>query len=304
MTSEPTSTPNMSDRGNFKLSTVLAVSAVFFGAINLTAYITAPSLFEVDPARGPFTIAKNYELTRVYGRAIETYQQVARKFPNSKYYDDARIGAANSLLALGRRDEAITEYERILPTLVQDEALKAKRLIVLSKLARAFEENRNTAKFGAVFDLLSREFPDSQATQDAKRYSDIIKSAENQLGTIGANTSELISVLVGEAEVSQPFNVNVTVKADAVPAGPFSIAFNSSFIAQFEFLSVVPKSVGTQDYWDKRFFQFSAEERDPTKFVFTFRSEVPGKHILDIDLESNFSLIEMNQIHTIEVTGN
>ena len=114
----------------------------------------------------------------------------------------------------------------------------------------------------------------------------------------------MISVLVDEAKVSQPFNVNVTVKADAVPSGPFSIAFNSSFIAQFEFLSVVPKSVGTQDYWDKRFFQFSAEEREPTKFVFTFRSEVPGKHILDIDLESNFSLIEMNQIHTIEVTGN
>ena len=50
--------------------------------INLTLYFKVPSFFEVDLAKGPYTVANNLELTRVYVRAIPKYEKDITKLSN------------------------------------------------------------------------------------------------------------------------------------------------------------------------------------------------------------------------------
>lgn len=276
--------------------------ALFFGVLNAGSYVLAPSLFEADTARGPYTVANNYELTRVYSRALDAYAQVAKDFPDSKYYDPARIGVANSLMALGKRSEAIAEYEKLLNSLTDNGDLQANKLTVLAKLAHALEEDGDTARFQTVFDTLATEYPDSQATKDAKRFADTISAATSQASDTASAQSDLVKISAEPAVVGSPFKLSVTVMPGAVPAGQFSVAINSAFVAQFELVSVAPTSGGTADYWGKRFFQFKMDDQ-PFEAVFTFKPKTAGTHSLDLDLESNFSLIELNQLSSIDVAG-
>ncbi|RWM88741.1 MAG: tetratricopeptide repeat protein [Mesorhizobium sp.] len=294
----------LDDRGTSmqKWALPVAAVAVFFTGLNAGSYFLAPALFEADTARGPYTVANNYELTRVYSRALDSYAQVVQDFPDSRYYDPARIGIANSLMALGRRSEAIAEYEKLLTSLTDNNDLRANRLTVLTKLAHALEEDGDTQRFQAVFELLSKEYPDSAATKDAKRFADTISAAAQASDSQSAQ-SDLVKVEAEAAIVGAPFKISVTVMPEAVPPGQFSVAINSSFVAQFDLVSVAPTSGGTADYWGKRFYQFRMDGGQPFEAVFTFKPKAAGTHSLDLDLESNFSLIELNQLSSIDVAG-
>jgi tetratricopeptide (TPR) repeat protein len=277
--------------------------AFLFAALNGGAYLVAPVLFQADQARGPYTLANNYELTRVYSRSLEGYQQIVQQFPESAYYDAARIGSANSLMGLGRRDEAIVQYRQLLETLRTGDALKSNRLIVLSKLASALEEAGDMAQFQEVYALLAAEYPESPATADAKRYADTIAAANaNASAPQSGGASDLVAIDISPAAVGKSFTMSVSVAPKAVPAGAFSIALNSSFVSAFDVVSVKPATSGTSDFWGKRFFQFSMAG-DPLDVVFTLKPKAAGKQLLDIDLESNFTLIELNTTMSVDVAG-
>lgn len=276
---------------------------LFFAAMNSVIFLLAPSLFQADRARGPYTLANNYELTRVYSRSLEGYQQIVQQFPESEYYDAARIGSANSLMGLGRRDEAIAEYRQLLETLSAGEAYTANRLTVLSRLATALEESGEAEQFLEVYALLAAEYPDDPATADAKRYSDTIAAtAANAAGPLSAGRSDLIAVDMAPAVLGEAFTMSVRVAPDAVPPGTFSIALNKSFVSAFDFVSVKPPTSGTSDFWGKRFFQFHMAA-EPLDVVFMLRPKAAGTQLLDIDLESNFTLIEMNTNISVDVAG-
>lgn len=274
-----------------------------FAGMNGGAYLLAPALFEADQARGPYTLANNYELTRVYSRSLKGYQQVVQHFPESRYYDAARIGIANSLMGLGRRDEAIAQYQELLTSLAAGDGLRANRLAVLSKLASALEEAGDITQFPDVYTLLAAEYPDNSATADAKRYADTIAAATANAGeTQSAGGSDLVAVEMAPAVVGTPFTMSVRVDPKAVPAGTFSIALNSSFVSAFDVVSVQPATSSTSDYWGKRFFQFSMAG-EPLEVVFTLKAKAAGKQLLDLDLESNFTLIELNTTISVDVAG-
>ncbi|MBY5825908.1 tetratricopeptide repeat protein [Rhizobium leguminosarum] len=274
-----------------------------FAAMNGGAYLLAPALFQADQARGPYTLANNYELTRVYSRSLEGYRQIVQQFPESGYYDAARIGIGNSLMGLDRRDEAIVQYQQLLTTLRAGDALKANRLAVLSKLASALEETGDMTQFPDVYALLAAEYPDSSATADAKRFADTIAAATaNAAESQSAGGSDLVAIDIEPAVVGKPFTMSVRVDPKAVPAGTFSIALNSSFVSAFDVVSVKPTTRGTSDYWGKRFFQFSMAG-EPIEVVFTLKAKAVGKQLLDIDLESNFTLIELNTTMSVDVAG-
>ena len=283
--------------------TPLFLVLFLFAAMNGGAYLLAPALFQADQARGPYTLANNYELTRVYSRSLEGYQQIEKQFPESAYFDAARIGIANSLMGLGRRDEAIAQYQQLLTTLRAGDALKANRLAVLSKLASALEEAGDMTQFPDVYALLAAEYPDSSATADAKRYADTIAAATaNATESQSAGGADLVAIDIEPAVVGKPFTMSVRVAPKAVPAGTFSIALNSSFVSAFDIVSVKPATGGTSDYWGKRFFQFSTAG-EPLEVVFTLKAKAAGKQLLDIDLESNFTLIELNTTMSVDVAG-
>ncbi|MEI9402519.1 hypothetical protein [Mesorhizobium argentiipisi] len=281
--------------------TPLAAVAVFFLGLNGAFCILAPSVFVSDRARGPYTVANNYELTRVYSRALDGYRQVVEDFPQSRYYDPARIGIANSLMALGRRSEAIADFEKLLSSLTDNSERESNRLIVLSKLAAALEEEGDAGRFKDVFEMLARDYPGSQATKDARRFADTIL-VTSQAAEKSAPRSGLVSIQAEPAIVGKPFKLAINIKQGAVPAGQFSIAINSAFIAQFDFVSVMPSSMGTSDYWGKRFFEFAGNGDKPFEAVFIFRARTAGRHNLDLDLGANFSLIEANQVSAIVVS--
>lgn len=281
----------------------LYLALFLFAAVNGAAYILAPALFQADQARGPFTLANNYELTRVYSRSLEGYQQIVQQFPDSGYYDASRIGIANSLMGLGRRDEAIAQYQQLLTTLSAGDALKANRLAVLSKLASALEEAGDITQFPDVYALLAAEYPDNSATADAKRYADAIAAAAaNASDPQSGGGSDLIAIDIAPAVVGKPFTMSVRLDPKVVPAGTFSIALNSSFVSAFDVVSSKPSTSGTSDYWGKRFFQFSMAA-EPLEVVFTLKPKAAGKQLLDIDLESNFTLIELNTTMSVDVAG-
>lgn len=281
----------------------LSLLLFLFATMNGGAYLLAPALFRADQARGPYTLANNYELTRVYSRSLEGYQQIVQQFPESGYYDAARIGIANSLMGLGRYEEAIARYQQLLTTLSPGDALKANRLAVLSKLASALEEAGDMTQFPDVYALLTAEYPNSPATADAKRYADTIAAAtENTSEGRSAGGSDLVAIDIAPAVVGKPLTMSLRVDPKAVPAGTFSIALNSSFVSAFDIVSVKPATGGTSDYWGKRFFQFSMAA-EPLEVVITLKAKAAGKQLLDIDLESNFTLIELNTTMSVDVVG-
>lgn len=276
-----------------------------FVIMNGGAYLIAPALFQADQARGPYTLANNYELTRVYSRSLEGYRDIVQRFPESRYHDPARIGIANSLmgLGLGHRDEAIAEYQKLLADLNPGEDLKANRLTVLSKLASALEEAGDTAQIGNVYALLVAEYPDAAATADAKRYADTVAAAEASASdTEPSAWSDLVKVELTPAIVGAPFTMSVHVMPEAVPAGAFSVALNSSFVSSLDDVSVKPAPSGTNDYWGKRFFQYTMAGK-PLEIVFTLNAKTAGKQLLDLDLESNFTMIELNKMISVDVAG-
>ncbi|MBO6636714.1 MAG: hypothetical protein JJ920_01420 [Roseitalea sp.] len=279
------------------------VFAIFLVTVNLAALGAAPALFEVDRARGPYTAANNFELTRVYAQALEGYTEVAKNHPESRYFSLARIGIANSLAGLGHRAEAAELYDQLLVDLIEDPDYALHRLTILSRLASILEDAGDADAFQEVYTSLLTDYPDAEATRRAARYAEDLKAAQAAAEADASHFDDLVTVSSDQAPVvGEPFSIVVTIMPGAVEPGPFGLAVNLAFWEHVDLVGITPSPASTSEFWARRFFQFTLPD-DGLEIAFLMRAESAGDFVFDLDLEKAFELVELGLVVPVEVAA-
>jgi tetratricopeptide (TPR) repeat protein len=296
-------TASRSSRSGILRSVGLLVG--FLAIVNVGAFFAAPSLFELDRARGPYSAANNLELTRVYARAIEEYTKIIERFPDSRYAALSEIGIANSMFGMGRRAEAIESYNKLLETLRGQPDYSAYRLTILGKLASAYQDAGDDEGFRAVYALLLEEHPEQDVTIRARRFFEELEAAEAaaaQASENGMVTGVTVSLPAAQG-VGETVAATVTIAPGAVEPGPFGLAVNLAFWDGFRLLGTSPSSTSTSDFWGKRFLQYDMPLEGPFEVTLRLQADKPGTFVFDLDLEQSFEIRELGIAISTEVSG-
>lgn len=281
----------------------LLAGAVLLAGLNGLLYATAPALFEVDLARAPYTEANNLELTRVYHRALPLYRSVADRFPGSRYAVLAEIGIANSLVGLGRQGEALDAYEAVRRRIESDPAHGEHLYAVLERLAALYRDTGDADRFRDIHGELGRGFPGSRAFRDADAYLATLSAAAGPGGSAAAGVAiDPASVTVpGRLAVGETGTVALTlVFGDGAPAS-VSLATNLEAWRGLRAVQVSPSPAMTSEYWGRRMWQFPAGTGGRLEVRVLVEAVAPGRHLLDLDLEVDFDVVETGIARTIDV---
>lgn len=269
--------------------------------LNLAAYVAVPALFDIDRARAPYTIANNYELTRVYSRAITEYNEVINQYPDSKYAALAAIGIANSQFLKGDLSDSIASFRELLTTLADRDDYPENRLAILSGLSLALQDAGDAEGFREVYAMLQEGYPEADATLRASRYAEELKAAAAAVSNGGSSGSELLRIeMPAEVFVRRPFTMTIVVEPGLVPEGSFGLAMNLSFWDGFKLLRAAPPSTSMSEFWGKRIQAFKMLG-GVTKIELELEPLKAGSFQLDLDLEKSFDIIELGKARTIEV---
>lgn len=124
-----------------------------------------------------------------YAKAAATFAEMAKKFPDGKYADQALFFWGESEYNQGKKKEALAPYEQ----LVKNHAASPLRRDALYALGVTYEELGQFAEAGKTYDLFLKEFPAHElATEVTMRKAETIlqagdfAAAEQMLGEIAA----------------------------------------------------------------------------------------------------------------------
>ena len=282
----------------------IAVFAVLVLAVNAALLRAAPSLFEIDLAKAPYTRANNYELTRVYHRAIPLYEEVIERFPDSEYALLSRIGIANSARGMGDLAFARESYAALLVDVTEGTIPEELRFDILKNYAALLQELGDAESFEAVYQQLALHYPDSDATREAKIYLDQIHAATAGAGSI----PEDAPVVVAADAVSLPATVKLGERLDLViavaPNGDhatdFSLMTPLNFWKGFKFVKASPNPRSVSDFWGRRAWSFGKLE-EPMTLTVTLEAIAAGEYELDLDVEQSFNVLEYGIVKPIIV---
>ncbi|OCK59886.1 hypothetical protein LMTR3_19930 [Bradyrhizobium sp. LMTR 3] len=278
---------------------------IMLGGVNAGLYYTAPDLFTVDLAKGPYTEANNLELTRVYARAITLYKQVIERFPASEYAILSRIGIANSSIGLGRPQDALEHYTELIAEFGDDPNFKKYRYTVLEKMSGLYRDAGDNEKFQEVFASLKKQYPDSSAVREGSIYLEQVQAGS------GGGAAELPAdfpfaiadadfVVPQRANVGEDMEIRVVVKPVKGKTPDFSLMTTLGLYKGFNVVSITPVPRSTTEYWGKRAWSYPSIDQ-PLEVKAIFNAKKAGKYTFDLDLESNFNITELGLSREITV---
>lgn len=272
--------------------------------INGALFALAPALFRVDLAKGPYTEANNLELTRVYHRAIPLYERILEQYPSSDYALLARIGIANSNIGLGKRDLALEQYEAMLGA-TEGAAFADLRYQILGRMAALYRDNADPDGFGVVLAQLEAGYPDSEAVREGRAYLDRLKS---ERAAAAPTLPENFAFRIDAASIVVPERVKVgEIIEIAIPVAPasgktpdFSLMTSLPFYQGFTVRQISPNPRSVADFWGRRAWQF-AGIAEPIEIKAQLLAKKAGTYSLDLDIETNFDIVELGIVHPIHV---
>jgi len=284
----------------------LAAGVILLAAINGCLYFTAPALFLVDLAKGPYTAANNLELTRVYHRAIPLYEQIAVDFPNSEYAVLSRIGIANSNVGLNRPAEALEQYEILLEELSDNPGFEKYRYSILTRMAGIYRDLSDAEGHARIFAELDAAYPDSDATKQERTYLATLAAiaASSEVAALPDDFPFRIDfdaiVLPETVKVGETITLTVPIAPAGGLTGNFSLMTGLPIWQALRVERITPTPTSVAEFWGRRQWQFKGIDT-PIEIVATLEAMTPGTYELDIDLESNYDIIELGIVRSITV---
>ncbi len=282
----------------------IAALAVLVLAVNVVLLRTAPSLFEIDLAKAPYTRANNLDLTRVYQRAIPLYQEVIDRFPDSEYALLSRIGIANSARGMGDLALSKEYFAALLVDVTEGTIPETLRFDILKSYAALLQEMGDAEAFEAVYEQLAERYPDSDATREAKIYLDQIHAAAAGAESIPADapvvlTADAVS-LPSSVRLGERFDLVITVAPNGEHATDFSLMTPLNFWTGFKLVKAVPNPRSVQEFWGRRAWSFG-KLKEPMTLTATLEAIKPGRYELDLDVEQSFNVLEYGIVKPITV---
>lgn len=284
----------------------VVIGAVAIAAINGALYVGAPELFSVDLAKGPYTAANNLELTRVYHRAIPLYQQIVEQYPASEYAILSRIGIANSNIGLGRPDEALGQYEALLTELRDTPEFDTYRYTILVRMAGIYRDASDQEAYAEVFDELEAAYPDSEAVAEGRTYLATMQAHGADAATSGlpeefAFMIDGASIVVPESvRVGDVIEITIRIEPAAGPTGDFSFMTGLGLWQGFALQEITPTPKAVAEFWGRRQWQFAGIDA-PLEVTALLQATTTGDYEFDLDLESNYDIIELGISRPIKV---
>ncbi len=273
--------------------------------INGGLFVLAPALFRVDLAKGPYTEANNLELTRVYNRAIPLYERLVEEHPDSEYAVLARIGIANSNVGLGKRDLALEQYKSLLTSLGGNAAFDDYRYRILTRMAGLYRDNADPDGFGDVFARLEAGYPESAAVREGRVYLERVK-AERTDATPSLPANFAFRLDPGSIVVPQRVKVGeiIEITIPVAPAGDktpdFSLMTGLPLYQGFTIKQISPNPRSVADFWGRRAWQFAGITQ-PVEVKAQLLAKKAGEYVFDLDIETNFDIVELGISHSIQV---
>ena len=290
-----------------QLSRPLAALAIVLIVISGTLYVTAPSLFQIDLAKAPYTRANNLELTRVYHRAIPLYEEVIARFPDSEYALLSRIGIANSARGAGEFELAEDSYAALLADVNTGAIPDQLRFDILRNYVALLQEIGDGDGFEEVFALLETDFPDSDATREGRVYLEQLRAAADaaETGAIPDNAPVIVTAdgvgLPDSVTLGERFDVEILVEPNGDQASDFSIMTALSFWQGFDQVRVAPNPRSSTEFWGRRAWTY-ARISEPMTVTVTLEAVKAGRFDLDLDIERNFDVLEFGVVKSILVS--
>tara|TARA_B100001173_G_C15991979_1_gene549394 strand:- start:783 stop:1658 length:876 start_codon:yes stop_codon:yes gene_type:complete len=282
-----------------------AIFLLILFSINFTLYYKVPSFFEVDLAKGPYTVANNLELTRVYVRAIPKYEKVIENFPNSKYAILSRIGIANCLKGSDSIAKALEIYYDLLIELKDTENFNDYRYSILKSLSDIYRNNNNLEDFQKIYNQLVKSYPDSQATIEGKLF--LVSEKEKSQSIDNFDLADLSIMIESEkiifpekTKIGSTENIKIPIKIKD-KSMDFIIVSDMNFWKGFEIIKIVPNPNTITEAWGKRNWQFSSK-KDEINLELVVTAKKKGSYNLDIDAESMFEMVELGILKQIIVS--
>ena len=288
---------------SWKPIATLAVLLLLFNGILAQ---TAPTLFEIDPAKAPYTRANNLELTRVYHRALPLYKEVIARFPDSEYALLARLGIANSARGSGEFDLAEKGYADLLSGIENGAVPQTLRLDILKNYAALLQETADAEVFEAVHAELERHYPRSDATREAGVFLDQLRAAAAaaETGGIAEDAPVLISAdgvnLADTARVGQNIDLVIEVTPNGEKSSDFSLMTSLAFWKGFKLIKVVPNPRSNTEFWGRRAWTYG-KLSEPITVTVTLSAIKAGAYELDLDIEQSFRVLEYGIVKSIMV---
>ena len=288
---------------SWKPIAALAVLLLLFNGILAQ---TAPTLFEIDPAKAPYTRANNLELTRVYHRALPLYKEVIARFPDSEYALLARLGIANSARGSGEFDLAEKGYADLLSGIENGAVPQTLRLDILKNYAALLQETADAEAFEAVHAELERHYPRSDATREAGVFLDQLRAAAAaaETGGIAEDAPVLISAdgvnLADTTRVGQNIDLVIEVTPNGEKSSDFSLMTSLAFWKGFKLIKVVPNPRSNTEFWGRRAWTYG-KLSEPITVTATLSAIKAGAYELDLDIEQSFRVLEYGIVKSIMV---
>ncbi|MGH1483937.1 MAG: ABC transporter permease subunit [Geminicoccales bacterium] len=275
-------------------------------AINGALYAYAPSLFQIELAKAPYTRAKNLELTRVYHRAIPLYEDIINDFPESSYAILARIGVANSNKGLDRLEAAQEQYDLLLTEIDGHPDESDYRYDILRNYASLLRDMANTERFKEIHGILVDKYPDSSATREGEKYLDSIQTAENEADQGPPADLPLIIdpaklVVPDRVSVGETFEIVLEVAPVSTATPDFSLLTNLGFWRGMKLVKVSPNPRSIAEFWGRQSWSFASIDAAQT-ITATVRADKTGTFEFDLDVDINFDVAEMGISRSIEVS--
>ncbi len=285
--------------------TPLAAILIILVVVNGVLFKTAPSLFQIDLAKSPYTRANNLELTRVYHRAIPLYEEVIERFPDSKYALLSRIGIANSARGSGELVLAEQSYSELLDDLHKGAIPEDMRFEILKNFAELLQETGNSEAFELVYAELAENFPDSDATREAKVFLDQLRAAQD-VGEAGIpdNAPVLLSAsgidLPDSVKLGERFDLKIKIEPNGEQSADFSLMSSLAFWKGFKLVKAAPNPRSISEFWGRRAWSF-AKLSEPVEVIVTLEAIKTGTFKFDLDVERSFDVLEYGLVKSITV---
>jgi len=282
----------------------LAALAVVVLAVNLVLVRSAPSLFEIDLAKAPYTRANNLELTRVYHRAIPLYEEVIARFPDSQYALLSRIGIANSARGMGNLALSEEYFAALLVDLTEGRIPEELRFDILRNYAALLQEMGDAEAFEAVYEQLALHYPDSDATREAKIYLDQLHAAAAGVESIPDDAPVIVTAdgitMPESVRRGERFDLVIAVAPNDGHASDFSLMTPLNFWKGFKLVKASPNPRSVQEFWGRRAWSFG-KLTEPMTLTITLEALAPGRYELDLDVEQSFNVLEYGIVRPITV---
>ena len=284
----------------------LAAVVVLLALLNATLWQTAPSLFRIDLAKAPYTRANNLELTRVYHRAIPLYEEVIERFPDSRYALLSRIGIANSARGSGDTEAARASYAMLLDEVTDGTIPEDLRFEILRNYVTLLRDTGDAAEFERVFALLEADFPDADATREARIYLEQLRAAAEatQTGGLPENAPVVLTAdnvtLPETVTTGERFDLVIRADPNGGQASDFSLMTGLNFWNGFKLVQVKPTPRSVSEFWGKRAWSYARPEAT-LEITATLEAIKAGSYEFDLDVERSFDVLEYGIVKTIVV---